>query len=149
MRPGFERLWLRHHSTPQSQRMHIHSNARRTFRSRDALVASIIEQRFTVKAAAAAFTVSERTARKWLARFRAEGKAGLRDRSSRPRRSPRQTPLAQVAVVLALRRLRLPGFQIARQSACSKATVSRLLRRHGLARLSALDPAPPIVRYQR
>ncbi|MBA3652173.1 MAG: helix-turn-helix domain-containing protein, partial [Chthoniobacterales bacterium] len=87
--------------------------------------------------------------RKWLARFRAEGVAGLADRSSRPQRSPRATPSAQVAVVLALRRLRLPGFQIARQSGLSRATVSRLLRRHGLARLSALEPAPPVVRYQR
>jgi transposase InsO family protein len=109
----------------------------------------VIEKGLRAKAAAAAFGVSERTARKWLARFRAEGVEGLRDRSSRPRRSPRQTSLAQVAVILALRRLRLPGFQIARQSACSKATVSRLLRRHGLARLTALDPAPPVVRYQR
>ncbi len=87
--------------------------------------------------------------RKWLARFRAEGAAGLCDRSSRPQRSPRQTPAAQVAVVLALRKLRLPGFQIARQSALSRATVSRILRRHGLARLSALEPALPVVRYQR
>ncbi len=51
--------------------------------------------------------------------------------------------------MLALRRLCLSGFQIARQSALSRATVSRLLRRHGLARLSALEPAPPVMRNQR
>ena len=149
MRPGIEKLGLSHQTTTQSQRMNIHTNARLTLRSRETLVSLIIDQGLTAKEAAASFAVSERTARKWLARFRAEGLQGLRDRSSRPLRSPRQTPLAQVAVVLALRRLRLPGFQIARQSACSKATVSRLLHRHGLARLTALDPAPPIVRYQR
>jgi len=149
MRQGFEKLGLSDQPTTQSQRMNIHTNARLTLRSREALVSSIIDQRLTAKAAAAAFAVSERTARKWLARFRAEGSAGLRDRSSRPLRSPKATPSAQVAVVLTLRRLRLPGFQIARQSALSKATVSRLLRRHGLAKLSALDPAPPVLRYQR
>src|SRR5439155_24708704 len=85
----------------------IHSNARSTPRSREALVSYVIDQRLTAKAAAAAFAVSERTARKWLARFRAEGTCGLRDRSSRPLRSTKATPPAQVAVVLALRRLRL------------------------------------------
>jgi transposase InsO family protein len=93
--------------------------------------------------------VSERTARKWLARFRSEGDTGLRDRSSRPHRSPQQTPVAQVAVVLSLRRLRLPGFQIARQCGLSRATVSRLLRAHHLHRLALLDPPPPVQRYCR
>src|SRR5271167_2204577 len=88
MRPGFEKLGLSHQPTNQSQRMNIHTNARLTPRSREALVAAITHQRLTAKAAAAAFAVSERTARKWLARFRTEGADGLRDRSSRPRRSP-------------------------------------------------------------
>ena len=149
MRLGIEKLELCKPTKAQTQRMNIHTNARLTWRSRAALVSAVMEKRLRAKAAAAAFGVSERTARKWLARFRAEGTEGLRDRSSRPVRSPRQTSSAQVAVVLALRRLRLPGFQIARQSALSKATVSRLLHRHGLAHLSALDPAPPVVRYQR
>ena len=86
---------------------------------------------------------------KWLARFRCEGSVGLQDRSSRPRKSPQQTPPAQVAVVLSLRRLRLPGFQIARQCGLSKATVSRILRHHRLHRLALLDPPPPARRYQR
>ena len=149
MRLGIEKLVLCKQTTTQTQRMNVHTNARLMPRRRAALVSAIIDQGLTAKGAAAAFAVSERTARKWLARFRAEGVKGLRDRSARPWSSPRQTPPAQVAVVLALRRLRLPGFQIAHQSACSKATVSRLLRRHGLARLSALEPAPPVLRYQR
>lgn len=129
--------------------MNVHHNARLTARGRERIVRAILAQQLTAKAAALQVGLSERSVRKWLVRFRAEGVAGLCDRSSRPHRSPRQTPAAQVAVVLALRRLRLPGFQIARQSACSKATVSRLLRRHGLAQLSALEPAPPVLRYQR
>ncbi len=113
------------------------------------MVRRVTQDRLPARAVAAAAGVSERTLRKWLARFRAEGRAGLEDRSCRPLCSPQQTPPAQVAVVLALRRLRLPGFQIARQSGLSKATVSRLLRRHGLHRLALLEPAAPVVRYQR
>ena len=149
MRLGIEKLGLCKPTTTQTQRMNVHTNARLMPRRRAALVSAIIDHKLTAREAAASFAVSERTTRKWLARYRAEGAPGLQDRSSRPQRSPRQTPAAQVAVVLALRRLRLPGFQIARQSALSRATVSRLLRRHGLSRLSALEPAPPVVRYQR
>lgn len=129
--------------------MNVHHNARLTPRGREAVVRRITEDHLPAKLVATEAGVAERTVRKWLARFRAEGSAGLSDRSSRPHQSPKQTPPAQVAVVLALRRLRLPGFQIARQSALSRATVSRLLRRHGLARLRDLEPAPPVVRYQR
>jgi transposase InsO family protein len=129
--------------------MNVHHNARLTALGRERIVRAILGQQLSVRAAALQAGLSERSVRKWLARFRAEGVAGLRDRSSRPHRSPRRTPSAQVAVVLALRRLRLPGFQIAHQSALSRTTVSRLLRRHGLARLSDLAPAPAVVRYQR
>ena len=132
-----------------NRHMNVHHNARLTVRGRELIVRAVLAQQLSVRGAALQVGLSERSARKWLARFRAEGAAGLRDRSSRPHRSPRQTPPAQVAVVLALRRLRLPGFQISRPSACAKATVLRLLRRHGLARLSSLEPASPVVRYQR
>ena len=129
--------------------MNVHHNARLTAHGRERIVQAILKRELSVKAAVLQSGLSERSVRKWLARYRAEGRAGLRDRSSRPQRSPRETPPAQVAVVLAFRRLRLPGFEIARQSALSRATVSRLLRRHGLARLRDLEPAPPVVRYQR
>jgi transposase InsO family protein len=108
-----------------------------------------IEEGLTLKQAAACFKVSWRTTAKWMARYRREGIEGLRDRSSRPANSPRSTSNAQVAVVLELRRMRMPGFQIAKQSGLSKATVSRILARHGLSKLSALEPAKPILRYQR
>jgi len=113
------------------------------------MVRAVLEEGLSWKQAAACFQLSERTVAKWVARFRKEGASGLQDRSSRPACSPRQTSNAQVAVVLALRRMRLPGFQIARHSGLSKATVSRLLARHGLSSLAALEPAKPIVRYQR
>jgi len=129
--------------------MNIHKNAKLTPRRREELVLAIIQQGHTPKAAAAAFGVCERTARRWLARYQIEGKNGLLDRSSRPTCSPRQTPPSQVAAVISLRKLRMPGFQIARQTRLSRATVSRILRRHQLHKLSMLEPPPPVRRYQR
>ena len=129
--------------------MNLHSNARLTVKSRADLVEAVNQEGLTLKRAAARFRVSERTAAKWLGRFRREGLAGLRDRSSRPHRHPKTTSGAAVAVVLALRRMRLPGFQIAKYGGLSRATVSRILTRHGLAKISDLDPPPPAIRYQR
>jgi transposase InsO family protein len=150
MQLGIEKLELCKQPTTQTQRMNSHSNARLTCRSRAALVAEIQDKGLTLKAAAPDFNVSETTARKWVLRFRAEGKAGLGDRSSRPLRSPRRTPPAQLAVVLSLRSEHyLPAFQIARTTGLSKATVSRMLRVHHLHRLRFLIPPPPVVRYQR
>jgi transposase InsO family protein len=70
-------------------------------------------------------------------------------RSSRPLSLPSQTPPARCAAVEALRRQRHTGKQIAAEVGVSPATVSRILRRLGLNRLSALEPAEPIRRYQR
>jgi len=86
---------------------------------------------------------------KWAGRYRNEGLEGLKDRSSRAHRSPRRTPSAKEAVVLTLRRLRMPGFQITCQSGLSKPTASRILQRHGLNRLASLDTSPAVVRYER
>ena len=129
--------------------MNIHSKAKLTARSRAEMVHRILQLGVPVAVVAAGFGVSERTAFKWLARFREEGLQGLNDRSSRPKCSPRTTHRFRVARVVALRRRKLPGFQIARATQLSKATVSRLLRRHGLQRLSALEPPRPICRYER
>jgi transposase InsO family protein len=130
--------------------MNIHSNARLTPRRREVLVLAITSKKLTSKAAAAAFDVSTRTVAKWLARFRCGGLEALRDRSSRPLCSPRATPPAQLAVVLALRTdHRMPAFQIARHTGLSKSTISRLLRSHHLHNLRKLDPPAPVVRYQR
>jgi len=129
--------------------MNVHSKAKLTALSRAEMIKRVLHLSQPVAEVAAGFGVSVRTAYKWLARFRAEGLTGLNDRSSRPQCSPRTTHHETVARVLALRRHKLPGFQIARTARLSKATVSRLLRRHGLHRLSALEPPPPVLRYER
>jgi transposase InsO family protein len=129
--------------------MNIHSKAKLTALSRAEMIHRIVQLRQPVAEVAAGFGVSVRTAFKWLARFRDEGLTGLNDRSSRPQCSPRTTHRFRVARVLALRRRKLPGFQIARAAKLSKATVCRLLRRHGLHRLSVLEPPPTIRRYER
>jgi transposase InsO family protein len=102
----------------------------------------------TLNAAAAAFSVSARTARKWVRRYRDQGRDGLRDRSSRPQRSPHRTQAEIAEQVLVLRRQRWTGVRIAQQTGLSRATVSRILRRHRLSRLRDLVPAVPIVRYE-
>ena len=100
-------------------------------------------------AAARQFNVTPKTVAKWVLRFRAEGVAGLQDRSSRPRSSPSQTAPAKCARVEALRRQRCTGKQIAAEVGVSAATVSRILKRLGLNRLAALEPAEPVRRYER
>jgi len=128
--------------------MDIHKNARLTFIRREQLVRFVLLQGATLKAAAAAFNVSPRTACKWVRRYQGEGLAGLRDRSSRPHRSPRRTPLPQVQQVEQLRRQRFTGWHIARLIGRSRATVSRILRRLGLNRMRDLEPAVPLIRYE-
>jgi transposase InsO family protein len=129
-------------------RMNIHKNARLTPIGRERLV-RLIESGQTPKAAAEIAGVSERTVRKWIERYRREGLAGLNDRSSRPHRLYRPTPHILVEQVEGLRRARHTGKQIAADLRLSPATVSRILRRLGLNRLSALEPAEPVRRYER
>jgi transposase InsO family protein len=112
------------------------------------MIKRIVQLQQPVAKVAADFGISERCASKWLARFRTEGLAGLHDRSSRPKCSPRTIHPLRVARVLALRRRRLPGFQIARVAKISRASVSRTLRRHA-DKLTALQPPPPVRRYER
>src|SRR5271170_6417253 len=128
--------------------MDYHQNARLTVHSREQLARTVVEQGLSVKHAAAGFHVSEKTAAKWVRRYRAEGVAGLKDRSSRPHRSPRRTSFPLLEKVLALRRLRHNGGRIALALGLSRATVSRILRRAGLNRLRSLDPPPPVIRYE-
>jgi len=128
--------------------MNSHSKAKLTPLSRAEMIKRILCLSQPVAKVAADFGISERCAYKWLARFRAEGHAGLHDRSSRPTCSPRTTHPLRVARVLALRRRKLPGFQIARAAKLSRASVSRFLHRHA-AKLLALQPPPPLCRYER
>jgi transposase InsO family protein len=109
----------------------------------------MVENGHSLSAAARAGGVCRRTARKWVARHKAEGRTGLTDRSSRPRRLYRPTPQDMVDRVIELRRHRLTGSHIARKVGISPATVSRVLKRAGLSRLKDLEPAEPVRRYER
>ena len=113
------------------------------------MVERVIEQGHTPKAVASAFGVCERTVRKWVKRYRAEGPAGLQDRSSRPHRLRKPTSATVVARIEALRRQRWIGAQIAAETGVSPSTVSRVLRRLGLNRLKDLEPQAPVRRYER
>ena len=110
---------------------------------------SVIEWGLSKAAAARRFNTTPKTVAKWVARLRAEGATGLRDRSSRPPSSPGQATPAACERVEALRRQRHTGEQIAAEVGVSSATISRILKRLGLNRLSALEPAEPIRRYER
>ena len=128
--------------------MNVHKNARLTAHGRER-IARQVESGQTREAVARAAGVCPRTVRKWVARYRSEGLAGLADRSSRPHRLHRPTPAAIVEQLEALRRQRWTGKQIAAELGVSPATVSRVLRRLGLSRLKDLEPAAPVRRYQR
>lgn len=128
--------------------MDYHKNAPWTAVSRGRLARMVTEDGVTLRSAAARFSVSAKTAAKWVARYRQFGAAGLADRSSRPRCSPRQTNSLLVEKVLALRRGHMPGYEIARRTGLSPASVSRILRRARLSRWRDLNPPPPIQRYE-
>ena len=129
--------------------MNSHKNARWGFTGRVCLVNRVQDDGWGVPAAAAAFGVSVQTVRKWLRRYRAEGHAGLRDRSSRPHRSPRQVSARLERRIAQLRARRRSGPQIADAVHRSLSTVGDVLRRLGFGRLPPLTPRPPIVRYER
>ena len=129
--------------------MNVHQNARMTFHGRLLLVQRVREAGWRVVDAAVAGGVSERTAYTWLARYRDGGEAALHDRSSAPVRSPSQLPAEVVATIERLRRQRWSGPRIARALGRPGSTVGSVLRRLGLGRLSALEPTPPTVRYER
>jgi transposase InsO family protein len=129
--------------------VNIHKNARLTPHSRAELVRRVVEEQQSRQAVALAFGVCLRTVGKWVGRFRSDGLAGLADRSSRPARLHRPTPATVIEQIAALRRQRRTGRQIALQVRVSPATVSRVLKRLGLNRLKALEPAAPVQRYER
>ena len=128
--------------------MDIHKNARLTPHGRGRLANMILSGQ-TPEAASEAAGVCPRTGRKWRDRFKQEGLAGLQDRSSRPRRLRQPTPPEVIERIASLRRQRIPGNEIAATVGVSPATVSRVLKRLGLSKLSALEPAEPLRRYER
>jgi len=133
---------------PRESRMDVHQNARLTPRCRELLVARVLAGRHR-SVVARELGVSDKTVSKWVGRFQREGVAGLRDRSSRPRRSPGATVETLQLAVVALRRQRLTLSAIAAQLSLSRSSVARICRRAGLARLSQLEPVPHYPRYER
>ncbi|MGH2938090.1 MAG: IS481 family transposase [Solirubrobacterales bacterium] len=129
--------------------MKLHANARTCPDSRRLLVRRIEDEGWALTPAAEAAGVSVRTARKWLARRRAEGQAGLLDHSSAPRRRPTRLPADRLEAVAALRRLRMTAAEIAEVLGMALSTVSRWLKRIGLGRRSALTPTEPPNSYER
>jgi transposase InsO family protein len=129
--------------------MKIHANARTCPNSRKLLVKRIEEDGWSLMAAAEAAGISERSARKWLGRWRAEGEAGLRDRSSAPRSIPARLPADRVHAIEALRGLRMTAAEIAEVLGMALSTVSRWLKRLGLGKRSRLAPPEPPNRYER
>jgi transposase InsO family protein len=129
--------------------MKLHGNARTCLHGRRLIVERVLEQGWTLAAAAEAAGVSVRTVSKWLARFRDEGAAGLLDRSSAPQAVPARTPEKRVELVAVLRRLRMTGAEIAETLSMPLSTVSAVLSRIGLGRLSRLEPPEPANRYER
>jgi transposase InsO family protein len=128
--------------------MKLHANARTCPNSRRLLVARVREQGWSVMAAAEAAGISERSAYRWLRRFREEGERGLLDRCSAPRRIPHRTPAERVQAIEALRRLRLTAAQIAELLSMPLSTVSAWLKRIGLGKRSRLEPPEPPNRYE-
>ena len=128
--------------------MNIHQNARTTPHSRARLIQRVQHGAESGRDVAEALGISERTVRKWVRRYRAEGMTGLQDRSCQPQGQPTATAPELVAWVVRLRRQRWTGAQIARALGLSRATVARLLHRQGLNRLRALEPAAPVRRYE-
>jgi transposase InsO family protein len=129
--------------------MKIHANARTCPNSRRLLVNRIEEESWSLMVAAEAAGISERSARKWLARWRAEGEAGLLDRSSAPKRVPSRLPADRLETIEALRRLRMTAAEIAEVLGMALSTVSRWLARIGLGKRSRLEPPEPPNRYER
>src|SRR3954471_5291130 len=129
--------------------MKVHANAPLGPKGRLTMVRRVLEQGWSLAEAAEAAGVSERTCSKWVSRYRAEGRAGLLDRSSAPKSIPHRTPDELVEAIAALRRLRMTGAEIALCLGMALSTVSAVLSRIGLGKLSRLEPPEPPNRYER
>jgi transposase InsO family protein len=130
--------------------MNAHKNARTTPFGRAVMIRRVLQEGWSVTAAAGSFEVSTRTVRKWLARFRREGRAGLDNRSSAPHLVANKLPAPWLTMIARLRReYRMTGEEIALRLRLPRSTVASHLRRLGLGRLAALEPSEPARRYSR
>ena len=128
--------------------MKLHGNAALSLKKRKLLVSRVVGDGWSLTEAAAAAEVSERRAREWVRRFKAEGDVGLLDRSSAPKRVHNRTPEDRIEAIAALRRLRFTAAQIAEAFRMPETTVSGILTRIGMGKLGrlGLEPARP---YER
>jgi transposase InsO family protein len=118
-----------------------HRNARLTVHGRRLLVDRVRVLGRPVAHVAKELGVSRQCAHRWVARFDAEGEAGLLDRSSRPHRAPGRCPARlEQRVLSARRRLRCGPAGLSRATGVPPATCGRILRRHGVPRLAECDP---------
>jgi transposase InsO family protein len=129
--------------------MKLHANAPFGPKGRLTMVTRVIDGGWSLADAAEAAGVSERTCSKWLARYRAEGESGLVDRSSAPVSIPHKTSEDRVQAIVALRRLRMTGAELAEVFEMPLSTTSAVLRRVGLGKRSRLEPPEPPNRYER
>jgi transposase InsO family protein len=127
--------------------MRLHGNARTCPKSRELIARRVLEEGWSLAAAAEAAGVSGPTARKWVRRC-AVGES-LEDRSSAPKHVPHRTPRRRVEAIEALRRLRLTAAEIAAALGMALSTVSLWLKRLGLGKRSRLEPPEPPNRYER
>ena len=129
-----------------------HANARLTVHGRVELVRRVVELGRPVAHVVVELNVSRATGYKWLARWRAEGAAGLADRTSRAHRLPGKTPVELEAQVLEVRAQRKLGpARIGPLVGLAPSTVHAILHRHGMHRLAWLDrPTGTLIRrYER
>jgi transposase InsO family protein len=130
--------------------MNTHKNARTTPFGRAVMVRRVLEDGWSVAAAAAAFEVSTRTVRKWLTRFQTEGLPGLQDRPCRPKLVANKLAAPWIGMIDQLRRdYRMTAQEIGERLQLPRSTVAGHLARRGLGRLSRLAPSEPARRYNR
>jgi transposase len=132
------------------QALVAHPRAKLTVHGRRLLVQRVLWDGWTPARAAEAQGVSAATAFKWLRRWRAEGEAGLADRSCRPHTSPRRLAAEREQAIVAWRQTHRVGpHRIGWALGEAHSTVHAVLRRHQLPRLADLDrPTGQVVRYQ-
>ena len=128
--------------------MQLHANAELSLKRRARMVREVVEQDRSISEAAMSAGVSARTCRKWVRRFRRDGELGLLDRSSAPRHVANRTAERRIAVIAALRRLRMTGPEISEVLDMPVSTVSGILTRIGLGKLGRVG-LEPAVRYER
>jgi transposase InsO family protein len=129
--------------------MRLHANAAVTLTQRRRMVRRVVEERWSIGRAAEAAGTSSKTCGKWVSRYRAEGEGGLLDRSCAPKEIPHRTDPERELLIAQLRRLRMTGAEIAMVLGMAPSTVSAVLARIGLGKLSRLERPEPPNRYER